>query len=96
MKQGDLALPVIKNGNFVANQAKTGLAALKAAFKDDMFSEEDNIVEKTWQVHTCTCTAVYMKDLSLLIYMFRLLEPWNQRSNFPYSRRHWGESQPNG
>ena len=31
-------------------QAKTGLAAVKAAAVKDMFSEEDVIVEKTWQV----------------------------------------------
>lgn len=40
---------VVKTSLVVENQVKTGLANIRSAVKEDMFSEEDVIVEKTWQ-----------------------------------------------
>ena len=47
--QGDQAVPFVKTNMPATSQVKTGLAAVKASFKD-IFSEEDNFVEKTWEV----------------------------------------------
>ena len=43
-------MPFVKNNMTATSQVKTGLAAVKASFKD-IFSEEDNFVEKTWEVN---------------------------------------------
>ena len=51
---------VVKNDALLTSQAKTGLAAVKATFKD-IFSEEDSFVEKTWEVSVCLCVCAYMK-----------------------------------